>query len=377
MRYIRIVDTKMGALMSTCLAGRRLLLVSVSTLALAVGSAELRAADVPVARAVLKAPPPGPQPGVLTVWIEGAAFWTGGNDNRTDNLFQVFSDNSGGVFCPSPTGGVLCSLSPTVGFRPRVGWELAFGADYRLAASPWHVSFDVRYGRAKAKDRSDSHSFFTTGGSPNFFSTQTNARYQEREDHFVADFMIGRDIGFGLGQSQVKVGVRVADLEATLNSQGSHIINGYLTEGFGGNGAYHTVAAISVRQHSKFLGVGPRGAIEGAVPLGGPWALDYMGGIAVLFGDRKATADIFFVTGGTKFTAFATQSTISSTSNGSVFNADASAALSYWFTPRAKLSVGFRFDGYWNALRTLDVNGNAVNVDRFYYGPFARLTGSF
>ena len=70
------------------------------------------------------------------------------------------------------------------------------------------------------------------------------------------------------------------------------------------------------------------------------------------------------------------------TSNNAVFNADASLALSYVLTPRAKLSAGIRFDGYWNALRTLDSHftGDSValhNEDRFYWGPFRRLTGAF
>jgi hypothetical protein len=70
------------------------------------------------------------------------------------------------------------------------------------------------------------------------------------------------------------------------------------------------------------------------------------------------------------------------TSNKAVFNADVSAALSYTFTPRAKLSAGMRFDGYWGALRTLNTNftGSTIglhNEDRFFWGPFLRLTGAF
>src|ERR1700730_1336770 len=99
-----------------------------------------------------------------------------------------------------------------------------------------------------------------------------------------------------------------------------------------------------------------------------------MGGIAALFGDQKLTMS------GSGVSSFGAESSrlvtfqTESTSNKAVFNADASAALAYWFTPRAKLSAGFRFDGYWKALRTFDANANFVNVDRFYYGPFLRLT---
>ena len=59
-----------------------------------------------------------------------------------------------------------------------------------------------------------------------------------------------------------------------------------------------------------------------------------------------------------------------------VFNADASLALSYLFGSTA-LSAGFRFDGYWSALKTSDPSGGLSNVNRFYYGPFVRLSEHF
>jgi hypothetical protein len=63
----------------------------------------------------------------------------------------------------------------------------------------------------------------------------------------------------------------------------------------------------------------------------------------------------------------------SSNKNGFVFNSDAMAGLSYAFTPTARLLLNYRFDGYWNALRGFDANGNLTNLDRFYHGPMARL----
>jgi len=348
---------------------RTTLFAGVSTLALTVGAAELRAADVPppAPRAVLKAPPPVVQPGVLTLWIEGGAFWTGGSDVRL-GIPDVVSNVAG-------LGGFGI-------FRPRAGLEAAVGADWRFAASPWHVSFDVRYGQAKSRGQNFAKNFTThTGDNASSIAVAVQGQARQHESHLVADFMVGRDIGVGgiLALSQVKFGVRVADLESRLHADlqaFAKCTDGGVSCGLGNNST--AAAAVSLDERSRFLGVGPRGAIEGAVPLGGPWAVDYMGGIAVLFGEQKlkisgagVSSSSFFGTTGT-FT-FATQST----SNKAVFNADASAALSYWFTPHAKISAGFRFDGYWKALRTFDANGNIVNVDRFYYGPFVRLTGQF
>src|SRR5712691_1945849 len=91
---------------------RTLLFAGVSTLALTVGAAELHAADVaPQPRAVLKAPPPVLPP-ALTIWIEGAAIFTGGSDMTAVNPV-------GPAFFPStaPAGPDF------VGQRPRVGWE--------------------------------------------------------------------------------------------------------------------------------------------------------------------------------------------------------------------------------------------------------------
>ena len=354
---------------------RTVLFAGVSTLALTVGAAELRAADLaPVPRAVLKAPPPV-QTGVLTVWIEGAAFWTGGDKQRA--FGDAFSTSFGTSFC---TFG--CSTNDFGAFKPGVGWEAAGGADYRFAGSPWHVSFDFRYGRAKSKGQAFHTAFSTfTEGISNEINVQAQAFAHQTESHMVADFMIGRDIGLGgiLGMSQVKVGVRVADLEARLHIDAQVFAscnNSGSSCGLGNNSS--ASAAVSLDERSRFIGVGPRAAIEGTVPLGGPWAVDYMGGIAVLFGDRKLDANI---SGVNSFPEFAHQGLFSfhtqiSDSKG-VFNADVSLALAYWFTPRAKLSAGFRFDGYWQALKTFDVTGNITNVDRFYYGPFVRLTGQF
>ena len=60
-----------------------------------------------------------------------------------------------------------------------------------------------------------------------------------------------------------------------------------------------------------------------------------------------------------------------------IFNVDAQAGLSYWISPNLKATVGYRFDGYFKALKTLNSAGNVVDVDRFYDGPMVRLTSKF
>jgi hypothetical protein len=63
-----------------------------------------------------------------------------------------------------------------------------------------------------------------------------------------------------------------------------------------------------------------------------------------------------------------------------VFNADAQAGLSYWFSPNVKITASYRVDAYFNALKTIKTgtaNGSFTSVDQIYNGPMLRLTSSF
>jgi hypothetical protein len=55
-------------------------------------------------------------------------------------------------------------------------------------------------------------------------------------------------------------------------------------------------------------------------------------------------------------------------------NTDAMLGIGYAFTPYAKVSLNYRVDAYFNAMRAFDINGNVVNVNRVYHGPNLRLT---
>jgi hypothetical protein len=308
---------------------RTSLLVGVSVLALTIATPELaKPADLPTKAPILRAAPT-PQP-IVTMFVEGGPMWTsGGSINYFDPAFG-FSRGFG---------------------TPPVGWTIAGGVDYQFAASPWHISFDFRYGKSGKRTHSNFAAFGYESGSASSQATH-------REQHWVADFMVGRDIGLG-HQSQLKVGLRVADLRATTDFNGAYV--SYLGSSYG----------YSFTQRSKFLGFGPRAAIAGVFPIMGPWSIDYGAGIAVLYGTRELNVS------GSSCAACTPFPVGSFDSRGWVPNVDASIGLAYAFTPSVKASVGFQFDYYWNALRTFDVNQNPVNIDRNYYGPFVRLTGKF
>jgi hypothetical protein len=321
------------------------LLTGASALALSVSAS---GAHAQVAGAAKDTPP------TFTFWAEGALFWTGGGSFNVPAL-------------PGLT-------SPYLSFNPKSGYEGAVGLDYRWPNQSWHFVFDGRYGQSRSASRSSSSfhsSIFHPFGTPSFGFLQTSAgtsQATEREGHLVADFMIGRDFGLGSGTGQFQFGIRVADLWAKANVQEAGQRTFY--------SSFHSPSIITVAQTatgewtSRMFGTGPRLAFTGAIPIAGLWTFDYGAGIAELLGTRSFEASVTSTGGApTLLTTFDTTAWI--------FNADGSAALSYWFTRNYKLSAGVRADFYNDALTTYNVNtGGFENVNRLFWGPFIRLTGA-
>ena len=305
-------------------------------------------------------------PPTITFWLEGALSYTGGGNYNVPSL---------------PGLG-----APFTSLNARSGPEVAFGFDYQFQNQPWHLVFDFRYGRSgtsTANSASTSTSTTTTNQGPQFSSfpsttttnNSTTAQATERERHLVADFMAGRDLGMGTNAYQVQFGVRIADLRASATEASATNSNGQRTFYSGGCTCVVTQPTSSsstsyASWNSEFFGVGPRVAIAGSVPIRGSWYFDYGAGVAGLLANRTFNVNVWNSTG-TFFLA-------SNASDGFVFNSDAMLALSYHFTPNYKFSVGIREDFYANALTTYNVStGGLNNVNRIYWGPFARLTGSF
>ncbi len=327
------------------------------------------------------APKPAPNP-TLTFWVEGALFSTGGGSFNIPSL---------------PGLG-----APYTSFNPSHGIEGAVGFDYQWPSQPWHFVFDFRYGKSKtitsssaASSSSNSfHNFQAFGtisgvlltSTTDISTTKSTARQAtERESHLVADFMIGRDLGLGAGKPEFQFGFRVVDLHAFAQAQqfDQTTTNTDLARTFYDTSSCPPCVASTSSHNSSssssfdyatwnsgFFGVGPRAAIAGGVPITGPWSFDYSGGIAGLFGPRTLNT-VMWSTSGPGFAA----------TYGSwafVFNADAWVALTYVFTPQFKMSAGIRGDFYAAALTTYDINsGGLQNLNRIYWGPLVRLTGSF
>jgi hypothetical protein len=87
--------------------------------------------------------------------------------------------------------------------------------------------------------------------------------------------------------------------------------------------------------------------VQGEVPLGSQWSFDWLAGAAVLYGERNLQQTATATTGGVSITVAQ-----NSSDSRAIFNVDAQAGLSYWFSPSLKATVGYRFDGYFKALKT-------------------------
>ncbi len=319
-------------------------------------------------------------PATWTVWAEALPFWTGG-----------------GSFNIPALPGLGAPYTP---FDPKTGFEFAFGVDYRPQGQPWHYIFDFRYGRSGTTNSSSSSSSTTssttyTPGVPPIFSsvllgTTTNSttstssatQASQWESHLVADLMIGRDLGIGRSSNELQFGLRIADLyaaaqafQASQSNTTSNSLTTFYTPsvGFGTRTSSSSSSSSSssfASWRSRFFGVGPRIAFTGGVPIQGSWSFDYSGGIAALIGDRSFNIAMSNSGGGVFGANFS--NTVF------VFNADGFAAVSYKFTPNLKASVGIRADYYNAALKTYDINtGGIASLDRVYWGPFVRITGSF
>ena len=247
--------------------------------------------------------------------------------------------------------------------KPKVGWDTAGGFDYRLAATPWHLSGRFELGQAKSSaGTSSSDSLYGA-------SLTDSEQAAHTETHWVADFAVGRDFAIGRDTAQAKLGIRVADLTAKT----SHLNN--LTVLYGAT----EVVNFDNEQTSHFQGVGPRIGVEGAIPLRGGFSFDYLSDVAVLFSTGQsrqfiATSSVSVMPGGFSTTTV----TAGEDSHGAIVpNADIQAGISYWVNQRVKLSAAYRLDAYFGVLKVLDAEGNLMKADRYFHGPRVAATVNF
>jgi hypothetical protein len=323
------------------------LLAGVSLIALAAAAPSADAADINKPMPVKARPPALVPKDTWTWWIEGGAMNAGEDPQSFGSVTVAGTTRNSGINGP----------------RANWGWEGAVGFDYQAAAfAPWHFSGQFRYGSAQKTRQFSAASAGTVSGSP--FKSSASGNANIKEDHWLVDFNVGRDFGLG-NDAQWTFGVRVADLRSRLNVNGNFAVTV--------PGSTTTHGAFNAQAKSEFLGAGPRLGVVGSTPLGGAWSFDWLGGAAVLFGERKLERSAAATTA----TGSVIGLSFNNSDNAAVFNLDAQAGLSYWVTPMTKVTASYRFDGYWNAIKTFNSSGSLENADRFYNGPMLRLSTKF
>ena len=252
----------------------------------------------------------------------------------------------------------LPPFGPYANLGPGVGWTAATGFDYRPALSPYLFSGQFRY--------NPNYGASAPPSSP--AATYTGVASLNREALWLIDVAVG----LGLGNTQVKLGSRIVQLASPANASAAAII-------FEPN---PVPADISFQSRSQFFGAGPQLSIDGSAPLGNSWAFDYFGGFALLLGNRSLNATQ--VLSSTNVTLLPSSvNTLTSSSTVGVPNLEVQAGISYWFSPNFKLTVSYRFDGYWNALTVIESNGqlqpnaHLAQQSQYYYGPVLRGTIAF
>jgi Legionella pneumophila major outer membrane protein precursor len=317
------------------------LLAGASVVALAAVAPSAGAADMNKTMPMKAPPAPAPKE-TWSWWIEGGAM------NVAGDAFSI--------------GPVISNI------KPKWGWEGAAGFDWVPQGwGPWHLSGQFRYGTAQRTQAFHGSTTLIVPTGTTLIAIASNNE-KIRDDHWLVDFAVGRDLGLGNGSNaQWKLGLRVADLRAKLTASGS------VATTPGGTGVFSTV------QKATFVGAGPRLGVDGSTPLGGGWSIDWLGGVAVLFGERQTTQTTFPTpVGAGVFLPITSASAISDTT--AVFNVDGQAGLSYWFSPSFKITASYRVDAYFSALKTVKpgtANGSFNSLDQIYNGPMLRLTSSF
>ncbi len=281
---------------------------------------------------------------------------------------------------------------------------------WRPDGGPWQAYARYRYGdgnngatdlRAESPTETvclgaGSFSFFCSDPS-RFFNALNwgNAGSVSRERHELADFAVGRDVGFGqLKRSSVSLGLRYGRLESETDLHVDTVPDWYLEPGFvlGGPIPHKHRYVADLNAHREFDGVGPVLTWEASYPLlegdFGDVALDWSLSGGALFGKQK-TANTgheearYYAGGGFQgiflfwalpIDTVTNEVNIPRSDSTTVPVAGASLGLSYNID-RVQIGAGYRWERYFDAL---DVGyDEAKDGDRTIDGPYFKLSIGF
>jgi len=265
----------------------------------------------------------------VTKDFSGGPWWTGANPNHPAGEPYPFTVELSGQVqrqdAPAqraaPAG--FQSFSETISPSARQDNDLDWGdgrqirLTYQPDSSQWSVTGAVRYGRAN-KNNPQLHlkegatvcgvpadhplAFFCDPASPYYNSRLvakspdwSDSTIREKEEHTVADFEVGKDVGLGMlgdSHSTFSAGLRYASFDSTTQATMDGIPDWYLPEGWALMSVSRHHYRASVDAEREFKGAGPTLSWDAAQRLLGSkeaghldleWALT--GG--VLFGKQN------------------------------------------------------------------------------------------
>jgi hypothetical protein len=223
------------------------------------------------------------------------------------------------------------------------------------------------------------------------------AAARDHEEHEVADFTVGRDLGLGGLRSQLSGGVRYASFGSDTEAAMSGVPDRYVRVGWFLPGPprmpFHQYSG-SISAHREFKGAGPAVAWDASLPLLGDDEMghvniDWSLGASVLFGaqetrisDRESVIDKTFKVSNVASFDFVTVDAIVDLppidirrhKDATVPATSAALGLSYSID-RMKIGAGYRWERYFNVLD----GGYAEHKDedRTIDGPYFKIAVGF
>ncbi|MGE5501736.1 MAG: TonB-dependent receptor domain-containing protein [Ignavibacteriales bacterium] len=360
----------------------------------------------------------------------GQGWWTGANPDHT-GPYPFTVEVSGHIHrVDAPYDPVVPSFldSFSVGLRgtgvQNRRLDRGDGREVKLSYAPpagsWTLSADLRYGRVNgstrnhAEEKGDggclSHPFppyipadicdpsYSGDGGGNYLRYGTNSADQAistHEEHAIAEFSVGRDVGLGGGankrtRSAVSAGLRYADFKSKEHFSFKGVPDWNFPDYwllFKYAQHHRDTADIAVER--TFEGFGPTVAWDGGLPIwegeGGQVNLDWTIKGGVLFGRQKTAASgqeaVAYYTGKYNHPPGAQVGpTIYAAPPASRSKAATVPVLSLglglsYEIQRIKLSTGYRWERYFNAID----GGYAEHksYDRTIDGPYFKIAVGF
>jgi outer membrane receptor protein involved in Fe transport len=359
----------------------------------------------------------------VTKDFSGGPWWTGANPNHV-GPYPLTVELSGQVqrhdapyasVAPAIMDAFSQTLDPDASQHRDLDWgdgrELRL--TYRPSAGPWTVTAALRYGRSNS-GITRAHASEPAGPprcglpfptplcdptSPYYYSrllrTGTDwldSSAQEREEHNLIDFAVGRDFGIGgstRGSSIVSVGLRYAQFESVSTVEMYGVPDMVLEEGWALNNATFHQYGADVAADRQFEGLGPTLSwAAGRVILGsdqtGHLGVDGSVTTGVLFGKQKTAmngvAEAGYFDGRYYFATYLLPMSdvplgvAPRNKSVTVPMLDLSLGLSY-DVGRVKVGAGYRWERYFDVL---DVgNDEHQDADRTIDGPYFKIAVGF